>query len=161
MPAVLHSVDPATATRRSRSSQAESQSIRTEWDLLGMPRVNSETAERLLRRGFDVSSIDRFVERSQLPRGAVLKAMKLTATELKSRAVSKLTEEEATRLWRIARVTTQAVLFFKGDVSQAAAWLQAQQFSLGKRTPLMWASTEPGAAEVNELLMRLEFGVFP
>jgi putative toxin-antitoxin system antitoxin component (TIGR02293 family) len=39
-------------------------------------------------------------------------------------------------------------------------WLKSPQKALGGKTPLEYSDTEPGAREVEDLLGRLEHGVF-
>ena len=47
-----------------------------------------------------------------------------------------------------------------GDQERAEAWLKKPNKALGMKTPLQYAETEPGAREVENLLGRLEHGVF-
>jgi putative toxin-antitoxin system antitoxin component (TIGR02293 family) len=44
--------------------------------------------------------------------------------------------------------------------SQARQWFNRHPKSLGDKTPLGFAETEPGAREVEALLERIEHGVF-
>ena len=53
-----------------------------------------------------------------------------------------------------------AVALFEGDIAAARKWLQMPQRGLGGETPLDFASTEVGAREVENLIGRLEHGVF-
>lgn len=63
------------------------------------------------------------------------------------------------RLYRIARIFQLA-----GDVleSEHAAndWLHRPQSALGERTPLALMRTEAGTKEVEELLVRIEYGLY-
>ncbi len=45
-------------------------------------------------------------------------------------------------------------------VEDARAWLTSPVRALGGATPLQYASVEPGAREVERLLVRLEHGVY-
>ena len=47
-----------------------------------------------------------------------------------------------------------------GDQERAEAWLKAPNKALGMKTPLQYADTESGTREVENLLGRLEYGVF-
>ena len=47
-----------------------------------------------------------------------------------------------------------------GDQERAEAWLKKPNKALGMKTPLQYADTELGAREVENLLGRLEYGVF-
>ena len=67
--------------------------------------------------------------------------------------------DESERVLRIGALFDRAVVVF-GDEDQARQWLKSSQRALGGRTPLEYADTEPGAREVEDLLGRLEYGVF-
>ena len=54
----------------------------------------------------------------------------------------------------------KAVKLFEGDVKGAKRWLRAPKLALGGKTPLDLASTETGARQVEDLIGRLEHGVF-
>jgi putative toxin-antitoxin system antitoxin component (TIGR02293 family) len=54
----------------------------------------------------------------------------------------------------------KAVNLFEGDVAAARRWVQTPQEALGNRTPLGMASTRVGKREVENLILRLEQGVF-
>ena len=49
---------------------------------------------------------------------------------------------------------------FEGDQGAARRWLRKPQRALGDNTPLAMSRTEVGAAEVENLIGRLEYGVF-
>lgn len=71
----------------------------------------------------------------------------------------RLTPAESAPVMRYALLLRRATDVL-GSVPQATAWLKAPRAALGGRTPLEYASTEFGAREVDELLGRLEQGVF-
>jgi putative toxin-antitoxin system antitoxin component (TIGR02293 family) len=52
------------------------------------------------------------------------------------------------------------VNLFEGDVPAAMTWLTTPRKALGGRPPLSYARTEPGAREVENLIGRLEHGIF-
>jgi putative toxin-antitoxin system antitoxin component (TIGR02293 family) len=72
----------------------------------------------------------------------------------------KLQPDESDRVWRASAIFDMAVDLFEGDVAAARQWLQAPQSALGGEMPLDFASTEVGAREVENLIGRLEHGVF-
>ena len=47
-----------------------------------------------------------------------------------------------------------------GDVESARSWMTTKQPGLGKAVPLDFARTEIGAREVENLLGRIEYGVY-
>lgn len=75
------------------------------------------------------------------------------------RKEGRLQTDESERLFRIAALYDRAIEVL-GDQERAEAWLKAPQKALGMKTPLQYAETELGAREVENLLGRLEYGIF-
>lgn len=67
--------------------------------------------------------------------------------------------DESDRILRVARLFTHAVRALDGR-ENARKWLREPARALGGERPLAFADTEPGAREVERLLLRLEHGVF-
>ncbi|PIE73334.1 MAG: hypothetical protein CSA20_04435 [Deltaproteobacteria bacterium] len=67
--------------------------------------------------------------------------------------------EESERLYRLQRLIEKAVQVF-GDIETARIWLKNRAYGLGDRSPLAFCRTEIGAREVENLLGRIEYGVF-
>lgn len=65
----------------------------------------------------------------------------------------------ASRL-QISRVFELAVELFEGDATAASQWLTTPNNALAGSTPLAVCETDAGAREVENLIGRLEFGVF-
>jgi len=63
------------------------------------------------------------------------------------------------RVARFARLLGKAVKVF-GDLDDARQWLGSPQFGLGGAVPLDYAKSELGAREVENLLGRIEYGVY-
>ena len=61
---------------------------------------------------------------------------------------------------RVSRVFGMTLALFEGDVEAARAWFATPAPALGDRTPLDVSTTEIGAREVENLIGRLEHGVF-
>ena len=74
-------------------------------------------------------------------------------------AGSKLKPSVSDRVVRFARLLGKAVQVF-GDNQEAKRWLNSAQFGLGGAVPLDYARTEVGAREVENLLGRIEYGVY-
>jgi len=72
---------------------------------------------------------------------------------------SKLKPAVSDRVVRFARLLGKAVQVF-GDMEDAKQWLNSPQFGLGGAVPLDYAKTEVGAREVENLLGRIEYGVY-
>ena len=57
------------------------------------------------------------------------------------------------------RLLEKAVDVF-GDIQSARKWLKEKAYGLGDLSPLEFAKTEIGAREVENLLGRIEHGIF-
>ena len=75
------------------------------------------------------------------------------------RAQGRLTSDESDRLVRFARLMGMAVQAL-GTTQHARTWLATPQHGLGGAIPLDYARTEVGAREVEDLLGRIEYGVY-
>jgi len=63
------------------------------------------------------------------------------------------------RVVRFARLLGKAIRVL-GNIEDAKQWLSSPQFGLGGAVPLDYAKTEVGAREVENLLGRIEYGVY-
>jgi putative toxin-antitoxin system antitoxin component (TIGR02293 family) len=72
---------------------------------------------------------------------------------------SRLQPAVSDRVVRFARLLGKAGEIF-GDKEDAKKWLNSPQFGLGGAVPLDFARTEVGAREVENLLGRIEHGVY-
>lgn len=70
-----------------------------------------------------------------------------------------LDRDHSDRLMRYARLYWMAVDYF-GDAATARDWLARPARGFGGRSPLEFAETELGAREVEDLIGRLEHGVY-
>jgi putative toxin-antitoxin system antitoxin component (TIGR02293 family) len=81
------------------------------------------------------------------------------STLQRRRAERRLSPQESDRVLRFSRLLRHATKVF-GDVSRARQWLKFPQRGLGGAVPLDYASTEVGAREVENLLGRIDYGVY-
>lgn len=70
-----------------------------------------------------------------------------------------LSTDESDKALRLARILAQAVEVL-GGTAEARGWLNAPQRGLGGAVPLDYAATEVGAREVENLLGRIDYGVY-
>lgn len=111
--------------------------------------------------GVEVAVLDRFLAESRLPWPAVSRVLRLPERTLaRRRKAGRLASSESDRLLRLAQLYQRAVELWDGDSESVTAWFQGPCRALGGRSPLESAETEVGAAEVEQLLGRLEHGVF-
>ncbi len=71
-----------------------------------------------------------------------------------------LDRDHSDRLMRYARLYWLSVDFFNGDTTTGRDWLKRPARALAGQAPLDFAETEMGAREVEDLLGRLEYGVY-
>jgi len=81
-------------------------------------------------------------------------------TLARRKAMGKLAPEESERLLRISNIFEKSVELFEGDLEAAVNWLTTPKKALGNQQPLFYSRTEVGAREVENLLGRIEHGVF-
>jgi putative toxin-antitoxin system antitoxin component (TIGR02293 family) len=80
-------------------------------------------------------------------------------TLLRRKQEGRLQKEESERVVRLQRLFEKALDVFE-DRAAAQSWFISPQLALGEKTPLDYADTELGAREVENLLSRIEHGVF-
>lgn len=81
------------------------------------------------------------------------------ATHHRRKASGTLGPAQSDRVVRFAKLMGKAVKVF-GNMEDAKQWLNSSQFGLGGAVPLDYAKTEVGAREVENLLGRIEYGVY-
>jgi len=81
------------------------------------------------------------------------------ATLHRRKAGGRLGTAESDRVIRFARLMGRAVEVLESETN-ARQWLASPQFGLGGAVPLDYARTEVGAREVEDLLGRIEYGVY-
>jgi putative toxin-antitoxin system antitoxin component (TIGR02293 family) len=70
-----------------------------------------------------------------------------------------LTVEETDKALRLERIAVQAERVF-GDADKAHRWLRKAKREIKGETPLAWLASEAGARVVEEMLFRIEHGIF-
>jgi putative toxin-antitoxin system antitoxin component (TIGR02293 family) len=101
-----------------------------------------------LRSHLDVT-IDRLTQNIGLSR----------ATFHRRKAAGRLTADESDKVVRFAQLLGLANKVLENE-EDARRWLTSPQFGLGGAVPLNYARTEVGAREVEDLLNRIEYGVY-
>jgi len=81
------------------------------------------------------------------------------ATLHRRKAQGRLGPTESERVVRLARLMGKAAKVL-GGIEAAREWLKSPQFGLGGAVPLDYAETEIGAREVENLLGRIDYGVY-
>jgi putative toxin-antitoxin system antitoxin component (TIGR02293 family) len=115
----------------------------------------------LLQAGLPIHELQELQARLAVPADKLAPMLGISkATFHRSKgAGSKLNPAVSDRVVRYARLLGKAVKVI-GDFEDAKQWLNSPQFGLGGAVPLDYAKTEIGAREVENLLGRIEHGVY-
>lgn len=112
-------------------------------------------------RGFSYQALIAFETNSGVSLQALAETIGIPERTLaRRRAAGRLAPEESERLLRLSSIFEKAVELFEGDVISAVHWLASPKRALENQTPLQYARTEVGARQVENLIGRLEHGVF-
>jgi putative toxin-antitoxin system antitoxin component (TIGR02293 family) len=121
------------------------------------------TASRMIaaiRTGLPIRELDELREKLNMPMEKLTAKLGISkATLHRRKATGRLGPEESDRLLRFARLLGRAVEVLESE-QNARAWLSSPQVGLGGEVPLDYAETELGAREVEDLLGRIEYGVY-
>jgi putative toxin-antitoxin system antitoxin component (TIGR02293 family) len=116
----------------------------------------------LIQSGMPRSAAQHLRERLNLTESELAEGMGISTKTLQRIAKqprARLTPAQGDRLYRLARLVALAEGVFE-DAERAYQWLREPQRGLGNRVPLALMRTEAGAREVEDLLGRIEYGVF-
>ena len=130
-------------------------------DILSRENVNSLQLIESIEKGFSYQTFERIVKEYRFAIQDLANTIGISQRTLTRRKIEKkLSRFESDRLVSVARLLTQAAELFEDDKEKTLRWLNAPNRGLGGRTPLQMAQTETGLREVENLIGRLENGVF-
>ena len=121
---------------------------------------NTEDLKRWIREGLPFTSLEAVMERFGLKREEVSWALDLPLRTLARRKQERrLSPGESDRLFRVVRIAVQAAEILGGR-EEASRWLHAPNRALGGQTPLELLDTDLGSRQVEDVLGRIEHGVY-
>jgi putative toxin-antitoxin system antitoxin component (TIGR02293 family) len=130
-------------------------------DFVFCARVYPGSIIQFLKGGVPYAAVSRFQKASRLSLESISRATQISLRTLARRKIEgRLNRLESERLFRLARLFEKAVNYHEGDVDAARAWMESPKPALGNESPLGMAESELGAREVEDLLDRLEYGVY-
>ena len=130
-------------------------------NLLGIKAKGTMQLVQAISNGFSFVTLERVRRETGLPMERLAVSIGMSPRTLTRRKKEKkLSAAESDRLVTISRLLAQAVGLFEGDKDKALRWFMQSNRALGKLSPLEMAGTETGAREVENLIGRLEHGVF-
>jgi putative toxin-antitoxin system antitoxin component (TIGR02293 family) len=128
---------------------------------LGLKAQSSGELIRQVGRGFSFHALLSLENGSGIGLPEIAAIVGIPARTLARRKSSgRLTSDESEKLLRLSAVFEQAMNLFEDDKSAAVKWLTTPKRALENQTPLAYSRTELGAREVENLMGRLEHGVF-
>jgi putative toxin-antitoxin system antitoxin component (TIGR02293 family) len=128
---------------------------------LGLGASDTRDLMRQIERGFSFESLLRLEVNSGISLALLASVIGIPERTLARRkAVGKLEPDESERLLRVSNLFEKSVELFEGDVTAAVNWLTSPKKALNRQTPLLYARTELGAREVEDLIGRLDHGIF-
>jgi putative toxin-antitoxin system antitoxin component (TIGR02293 family) len=115
---------------------------------------------RQIQKGLRFSELQTLQNSLDLPFEQLAAKLCISRSTLHRRkAAGRLSPDESDKVMRLSRLVDHAAKVF-GDVEKARAWLKFPQVGLGGAVPLDYAQTEVGAREVDDLLGRIDYGVY-
>jgi putative toxin-antitoxin system antitoxin component (TIGR02293 family) len=113
-----------------------------------------------VRAGLPFAELEALQAGLDLPLDKLAPKLGLSKATLHRRKLEgRLTPAESDRVMRYARLLGRAVEVLESEAA-ARRWLSRPQYGLGGAVPLEYAETEAGAREVENVLGRLETGVY-
>jgi putative toxin-antitoxin system antitoxin component (TIGR02293 family) len=130
-------------------------------DVLAVKNTNTIALVESIEKGLSFSALERIVKEYRFAIQDLAKTIGISQRTLTRRKIEKrLSKSESDRLVSVARLLEQATELFEEDKEKTVQWLGAPNRGLGGRTPLQMAQTETGLREVENLIGRLENGIF-
>jgi putative toxin-antitoxin system antitoxin component (TIGR02293 family) len=124
------------------------------------PITSPEDLNAWIRKGLPFRSLERVMERFGLNREEISSALDLPPRTLARRKQERrLHPGESDRLFRLVRIAERASEVL-GSEEKASRWLHTANRALGGKPPLGFLDTDLGSRQVEEVLGRIEHGVY-
>src|SRR6266699_7124099 len=115
---------------------------------------------RQIQKGLPFSDLKVLQDSIDMPFEQLAAKLSISRSTLqRRRTAGRLSPDESDKVMRFSRLLEHATNVF-GDIEKARAWLKFPQHGLGGAVPLDYAETEIGAREVDNLLGRIDYGVY-
>src|SRR2546423_15610401 len=113
-----------------------------------------------IQAGLSFRAVQNLQKALDLPMERIASVLGMSRATLHRRKLQgKIDREESEKLVRYQNLLKKAEEVF-GDAENAREWLRHRQRGLGNAVPLEFAKSEIGAREVENLLGRIEYGVY-
>jgi putative toxin-antitoxin system antitoxin component (TIGR02293 family) len=147
--ALISSIPAATATLPDGAER-----------FLGLPAADAVDLRQAVRQGLPFSALEALSQQLELsPQQCALLLGIPARTVARRKEARQLNPQESDRLYRLARAIAQAVAVL-GSLDHARLWFRAPNRALACDRPLDLLDTDIGARQVEEVLLRLNYGIF-
>jgi putative toxin-antitoxin system antitoxin component (TIGR02293 family) len=128
---------------------------------LGLSALATNDLIDAVQRGLSFRALETFSSETGFAPASVASLIQIPErTFARRKSSGRLSPDESERLLRISTIFEKAVALFEGNVGEAVEWLTKPKKALGDKVPMSYARSELGAREVENLIGRLEHGVF-
>jgi putative toxin-antitoxin system antitoxin component (TIGR02293 family) len=128
---------------------------------LGLTTSDTSDLLQQIEQGFSYDALLKLEINSGLSLALLTSVIGIPERTLaRRRAAGRLEPDESERLLRVAILFEKCVDLFEGDVKAAVNWLTSAKKALNGQAPVLYARTELGAREVENLIGRLDHGIF-
>lgn len=126
--------------------------------------LNLRDRKRLIeriRKGLPAKTLENLARTLGLPEREVARYVGISARTLARRKTEgRFHPDESNRIAQLAMLFDDVMELFEGNAESAAHWFHTPKKALGGATPIEYADTEPGVREIQDLIGRLEHGIF-
>jgi len=127
--------------------------------VLGRGVTSADELRERTRVGLPYAALRTVMDRYGLTTEEISKALHLPRRTLARRVRGRFRADESDRLLRLARIAAEATQVL-GSAAKAGDWLHQPNRALGQQPPLQLLDTDLGTRQVEEVLGRIEHGVF-
>jgi putative toxin-antitoxin system antitoxin component (TIGR02293 family) len=128
---------------------------------IGVNVKNTVDLIEKINSGLPYRAFEKLQSEIGIPSKELAKIVQIAPRTLTRRKTAKRFQpDESDRILRASRVYDRALDLFDGDREEARVWLISPRQTFNGSSPLEFAITEVGAREVEDLIARLERGVF-
>jgi len=130
--------------------------------LIGLNLISTEKNKLIqnIKRGLPISAFEKIQRELEVSADTLASTVNIASRTLARRKKEgRFHPDESERVLRIASLFDRALQVLHNQ-NRVKLWFKSPQKALNGKTPLEYADTEPGAREVEDLLGRLEHGVF-
>lgn len=152
----------ATKTQAKTAAKSAGRKVSDKGALIGLNLISTEKNVLIqnIKKGLPISAFEKIQRELEVSADALASTVNIASRTLARRKKEgRFQPDESERVLRIASLFDRALQVLHNQ-NRVRLWFKSPQKALGGKTPLEYADTEPGAREVEDLLGRLEHGVF-